>query len=143
MLHVAIIHPSLLDDLLTGRKTIESRLSLARRTPFRKVLAGERVYFKLTGGPYAATALVTHVETFESLKPADISAIRRLYNGRIRGSAEYWKQKRASRFATLMWLHQVQATEMGPLLENVPEWQPRAAWGVMSESLDVYPPMAA
>lgn len=143
MVHVAIIRPALLDDLVAGRKTIESRLSLARRVPFGRVHAGERVYFKLTGGPYAATALVSHVETFENLTPRDIASIRRLFNDRILASAEYWKQKRASRFATLLWLHQVQATEMGPVLENVADWQPRSAWGVLSEAMDVYPPLAA
>jgi len=143
MLHVAIIHPSMLHEIVAGRKTIESRLSLARRCPFGQVHPGERIYFKLTGGGYGATALVSHVECFENLGPADIAALRRLYNDRIVGSAEYWQRKRASRYASLIWLTRVEATEMGPVFNDLPQWQPRAAWGVFSESLDVYPPMIA
>jgi hypothetical protein len=133
----------MLDEILSGRKTIESRLSSSRRTPFGQVRAGERVYFKVSGGAYGATALISHVETFENLKPTDIAAIRRLHNANIRGSAEYWKQKRSSRVATLMWIHKIEATEMGPILDDVPNWQPCSAWGVLSETLDLYPPMAA
>lgn len=143
MLHVAIIHQSLLADLLAGRKSIESRFSRARRTPFGEVRVGERVYFKVAGGGYGATALVSHVESFERLRTSDVSAIRRLYNDRIRATPEYWQRKLASRFATLIWLSRIEATEMGPVIDDLPHWQPRSAWGVFSESLDVYPPMIA
>lgn len=143
MLHVAIIRADLVREMLAGAKTIESRLSRARRAPFGCVQPGERIYFKITGGPFAATALVHRVDSFDNLEPADIRAIRRLYNPRIRGAHPYWHAKRLSRFASLFWLEQIQPISRGPSLELIPHWQPRSAWCTIPESMHIHTIQAA
>ncbi len=101
--HLAILHKRYLDAILAGRKTIESRLSRTRRAPFGCVRRGDAVYFKETGGPVRARARVSRVRSIAGLTPRAIAALRREHGRAIGAGASYWKSKRTSRYATLVW----------------------------------------
>lgn len=55
--------------ILSGEKTIESRWYMNRSSPWRRISAGDRVYFKDSGEPVTAVANVSKVLTFENLTP--------------------------------------------------------------------------
>ena len=63
--HVAILMRRYLDLVLAGRKTIESRLTRTSRAPYEQIHAGERIYFKVSAGPFMATAVVYAVTCFD------------------------------------------------------------------------------
>lgn len=107
--HLAILHKRYLDAILDGRKTIESRLSRTRRAPFGCVRAGDVVYFKESGGPVRALARVARVRSIAGLTPTRIESLRRAHGGAIGAEAGYWRSKRASRYATLLWLRDTAA----------------------------------
>ena len=67
MIHLAILRKNqkLLDKILSGEKTIESRWYLTRRAPWNKIKAGETVYFKNSGEPITAKATVEKVIQLE------------------------------------------------------------------------------
>jgi hypothetical protein len=140
MVHVAIVGGEVIDALLAGRKTIESRLATTRRVPFGRVRAGERVYFKARGGPYGCTAIVACVETREGLTPAGVERLRRESNARVCAPASYWRAKRRARYATLVTLRDVQRTEMGPVYAGLPGLSVRSAWLTLADEFDVVPP---
>lgn len=122
--HAAILLPEYIDAIISGRKTVESRLSLNRREPFGTVSVGETLYFKARGGAYFARATIERVEFHEQLTPARVRAIRSRLNRAILGSTEYWQAKRSARYATLMWFGSVE-----PIAAAVPfVFRPRAAW---------------
>src|SRR5688572_27369686 len=104
MIHIAVLLKPYLDLILRGRKTIESRLTHQARDPYERIEPGECIYFKISAGPYGATATAEHVIFEDNLTPKRISEIRRDYNDRICGDAAFWNWKRTSRFATLIWL---------------------------------------
>lgn len=135
MIHVAVLHSRYLDAILAGEKTVESRISRVRCDPFGSVHAGERVYFKASGAAILATAIVGRVESFEELTPARVSSLRKRFNALVRADAEYWRDKRAARFATFMFLENVAAVRFGP---RFPAFYGRA-WQRLPDTTDVYP----
>lgn len=134
MIHIAVLLRPYLDLLLTGEKTVECRLTVQARDPFERIEPGERIYFKQSAGPFAATALAEHVLFEDDLTPRRVNEIKRDYNHLIHGEDAFWKFKRNSRFCTLVWLRDVQPLASGPqhrplqgvawlCLEEEPAWR--------------------
>ena len=113
-IHVAILQRPYLDLVLSGRKTIESRLSKAAMAPFGRVSVGERIFIKASGGRFMATALAESVQSFENLMPSRVQALRRQFNAGVMGDDGYWRAKRNSRYATFVRLGAVEPLEVGP-----------------------------
>ncbi len=116
MIHIAVLLRPYLDLILRGEKTVECRLTMQARDPYERIEGGERIYFKQSAGPYAATAIVEHALFEASLTPRRISQIKRDYNHLIKGEDAFWRGKRDARFATLIWLKDVQPTSSGPAI---------------------------
>ncbi len=135
MIHVAILQTPYLDAILEGRKTIEMRLTRTNRVPFEAVEVGERVYFKQSGGPFRATAVVEHAMFRGDLKPADLARVRRDYNEWIGADAAFWNSRRDCRFCTLLWLRDIERVRFGPRMRP----HHGVAWQCLPESADVYP----
>ena len=135
MIHVAILLKPYLELILDGRKTVELRLTRTRRVPFRAIEPGDRIYLKQSGGPFRATAIVRRVDFHDDLTPRRIQALQREFNHAIRGGADYWRSKRDARYATLVWLADVESIEFGPKMRP----HHGAAWQVLPDSEDVYP----
>src|SRR5262245_20163342 len=114
MIHIAVLLKPYLDLVLSGRKTVECRLTRQARDPYERIEAGERIYFKQSAGPYGVTAVVDHVMFESGLTPKRLQEIRRDYNDEIRGDASFWNYKRNSLFCSLIWLKDVQPIDNGP-----------------------------
>lgn len=67
--HVAIMKKNwgLVDKVLTGQKTVESRWYKTKRPPWNKVKAGDSIYFKNTSEPVKVKAKVSKVLQLENL----------------------------------------------------------------------------
>ena len=126
--HVAIVHPWVAEALLAGEKTVESRFSRDRRPPFDRVVRGDTVYFRVTGGGYAVRAVVDRVECHEALTPAQVEQIESELRSRIGGDDAYWESARAARCATLVHLRDCIGVETGPQRDRQPG--ERRAWCV-------------
>jgi hypothetical protein len=114
--HVAILHQQYVRLILAGRKTVESRLTVRPLAPFSKVEPGERIYFKVTSGPYQATAIADQIDQRDNLTPAIIEQLYRRYNDAVCGEEAYWQMKRNAKFATFITLRDVQPCTRGPAL---------------------------
>ncbi len=57
----------MIEKILSGEKTIESRWLKNHSAPWKKVSVGDTVYFKYAGEPIAAKAIVGAVEYIESI----------------------------------------------------------------------------
>ena len=100
--HLMIVHPSYIGPLLSGAKTLESRLGEDRRAPFGKVSPGDTVFIKPTGKRVIAKAVVRRVDEFENLTPADVQHLRDTYDDRIMGGDHFWQSNANANFATLI-----------------------------------------
>ena len=100
--HLMIVHPRYIAPLLSGSKSLESRLGQDRRAPFGKVNPGDTIYIKPTGKRVVAKAIVHQVDEYEDLTPEDIENLRDCYDDRIMGGDQYWESKSNSKYATLI-----------------------------------------
>lgn len=108
MNHLAVVRRAYLDLILSGEKTIESRLTKVRCAPFGRIERGDGVFFKEPSGPVRARARVARVRIHENLTPGGVRDLRRRHNGRIHGERDYWSAKRDARYAVLIWLDHVE-----------------------------------
>lgn len=85
MHHVAIMKPAwrLIAEILAGRKTIESRWYVRKSAPWDTVKAGDTVYFKDSGGPIIAKAMVIGVMQLELPKVEDVIQVVERYGDAI------------------------------------------------------------
>lgn len=131
MIHLAILKPNYIRDILAGTKTVESRLTRTMQPPHGKVTPGERLFLKASGGPFMATAVAGRIETFADLNPANIKRLRKDFGKLIGGDDAYWDAKCQSRFATLIWLDRVEPIDVGPAYKVAY----MKAWYVLNEAV--------
>lgn len=126
--HLVILKKPHLDAILSGRKTIESRFMRTKHTPFEQVSSGDKLFFKLSGGPVCATATAAAVKTFGNLSAMEIFRIKDEYNHNIDGNEVYWQSKMDCKFGLLVWLSDVRAIE--PVETGKKDWR---GWVVLTE----------
>jgi hypothetical protein len=131
MLHVAILKPNYIRDILAGTKTVESRLTKTNQPPHGRVQPGERLFLKASGGPFMATALAAEVLSWDNLSPAEVRRIEKQHRRTIGGDDAYWQAKRDSRFATLIRLTAAEPLDVGPAYKVAY----MKAWYVLDEAL--------
>ncbi len=108
MEHIAILsHKSILEKILAGQKTIESRFSRLKSLPYGQIRAGDHIFFKLSGGLILGEADAIRVEEFEDLTPDQITEVARRYEKELAISSDFLARKLESKFATLIFLTEV------------------------------------
>lgn len=107
MKHVVILRQPFFDMVANGEKTIESRFSMDRRVPYRKIVEGDELYIKETGKPVTLKAVAKKVEFFE-LTPEIVELIR-VEHGKEIGTDKFedWQETKRKRICTLVWLSDV------------------------------------
>lgn len=75
--HIAIMKKrwGLLEKILSGEKTIESRWYKTRRAPWGQIKPGDTVWFKNSGEPVTVRAVVKKILEFEDLTPEKVREI--------------------------------------------------------------------
>ena len=129
--HLVILKKRPIDNILNGRKTIESRFWKTRRPAFGRVSRADTLFLKLSSGPVCAKAKVSDVRCYENLTPGQIRRIRQQYDSGILGSDEYWLSKQNSRFAMLVWLTDVRPIDH--IRIDKKDWR---AWVMLTEGDD-------
>jgi hypothetical protein len=109
--HLAVLKAGYLDAILTGAKTVESRLARVRTPPYHAVEPGDVIWFKVSRGPVLARATAGTVRYFDDLTPARIKKLKSRYGRDIMGTDEFWAGRLDCRYATLIWLEDVHPVE--------------------------------
>lgn len=76
MQHIAILKQPFFDMVLSGEKTIESRWSMVKVAPYKKVSVGDKILLKETGKDVTAIANVKKVQFYELTPVAPIKVKR-------------------------------------------------------------------
>jgi len=133
--HLVILKKPYLEAILSGDKTVESRLTKTKRPYFGRVLPGDKLFLKQSGGPVCAMAKVAAVKSFENLTPGKITEIKQRYNHLIKGGEEYWQSsgplaesKADCKFGVLVWLKDVEPIE--PVRIHKKDWR---GWVVLTD----------
>lgn len=104
MKHLAIFTGNLGEDILSGKKTIESRFSKSRIVPFGAVSAGDLVYIKPSGKDIIGQFRVQKVITYDGLTGEDILSLQKQYGSGIAADESFWGSKKDSKYATLIFI---------------------------------------
>ena len=98
-IHIAILQKHYLELILLGQKTIESRLSKKKIAPYQKVVGGDLILFKESGGEILAIAEVKKCWYYQN---PDIDWCKRKFNPLVCGTSDYWESKRDAKYASFI-----------------------------------------
>ena len=142
--HVAILSKGkkrLLDKIVKGEKTIESRWYVNKVAPWEKINSGDRVFFKETGEKVTAVTTVAKVLQFENLNPVSIANILQRYGKEIgfdnnnQGHVEWQNDLKSKNYCILIFLKDVKKTE--PFEINKKGFGVSSAWLCVNNILNV------
>jgi ASC-1-like (ASCH) protein len=129
--HLVILKKRYLDMILAGEKTIELRLTRAKRPAGPRVQCGDRLFLKPSGGAVCGLATVTDVEYHEGLTPEGIMQLKQRYSDQIRGDDAAWESMRDRQSGFVVWLRDVRRIEPAPIDKK--DWR---AWVVLTKERD-------
>ncbi len=102
--HLAIFKGRAGEDILLGKKTIESRFSQVKNPPFGMIGSGDLVYIKPSGKDIIGQFRVKKVIFFDGLNLSDLSDLKSRYGKKLAVSEEYWQKVANARFGTLIFI---------------------------------------
>ena len=112
--HLVILKKAYLELILSGRKTIELRLSRGRSPLIGRVRRRDELFVKIGAGPVCARATVAEVKCYETLTPVLITQIKQKYNDQIMGGDAVWDSMMDRKSGLLVWLRDVQPHRADP-----------------------------
>jgi hypothetical protein len=101
-LHLAVMREPYLEFVLNGRKTIESRFSINRVSPFGDVRVGDVLALKRQSGPVVGLAVVEHAAFYELDAPTWRLLRHQFARPLCAEDDEFWITRERARYATLM-----------------------------------------
>ena len=107
--HLAVFVEPYLQYVLDGQKTVESRFSINRLPPYRRVSVGDVLLLKKAGGPVVGISQVSQV-WFYQLTPDSFCELRSEFAAALCAqNPEFWVERSNASFATIMRLENVRA----------------------------------
>lgn len=105
--HLAVFHEPYLGYILDGKKTVESRFSINRISPFGRVSDSDIVLLKRASGPICGACTISRVWNYD-LTEIDIDFIKQRFSKRLcLTSTDFWGKKTTANYATLMLIESV------------------------------------
>lgn len=118
MKHLAIFKGKAGEEILSGRKTIESRFSRGKNAPFGVISAGDLVYIKPSGKDIIGEFRVKKVIFFDGLEMDDLNDIKERYGKDLAVGAKYWETVAHAHFGTLIFIGDSQRFITSPVKVN-------------------------
>lgn len=129
--HLVILKKPYLELILSGEKTVELRLTRARRPVCGRVSPGDRLALKASAGPVCGRAAVEDVAYYSDLTPERIAGIRRDFGNWIGGDDTIWESMMDCRSGLLVWLTDVRRIQ--PIRIHKKDMR---AWVLLTEGRD-------
>jgi len=118
MKHIAIFNGNLANLILQGEKTIETRFSKSKIDPFGKVSAGDLVFIKPSGKDLIGQFRIKKVVFYDGLTLTDLKQLKEVYGKEIAADEKFWKEKESCKYATLIFIGEVQTFITPPIRFN-------------------------
>ncbi|MGB1286597.1 MAG: ASCH domain-containing protein [Aggregatilineales bacterium] len=114
-IHLAILATQYINLILDGKKTVESRFSIHKRMPYKRINPGDIIFLKETGGPIRGICYVSKTEFFDLKKDVSLSEIMDEYRNELQiHDISYWQRYKKANYATLIHLENVRAIDPMP-----------------------------
>ena len=103
-MHIGVFVGDAIENILSGKKKIEGRFSIARLAPYAKVKKGDIILLKPSGGKIFGQVEADNVLYFENLDGEKLGKLRREYGEDLAMPDEFWQSKAKARYATIIFL---------------------------------------
>jgi len=132
MEHIAILNKKLrlLEKIISGNKTIESRWYKSKKRPYKNIKKEEIVYFKNSGESVTIKTIVEKVLFFNNLNKSKIKNILQKYGNQIGLDNSYVNNLINKKYCTLIFLKDVK--KINPF--NID----KKGYGLMSAWISIY-----
>lgn len=111
-IHIAVMTGPYLDKVLSGAKTVESRLTKNRSAPYGRISAGDVVLFKHASGPIGAVAVVGEAICTEIGNGRSLGDVTSDFAEGLAYESDYLESKSDARYCSLIVLENVRSTPM-------------------------------
>lgn len=115
MIHLAVLREPFYTKIILGKKTVESRFTLNRITPYQRIVVNDIIYFKLVADEkiryYTDVKKVLFAYGYDNCKNLLIE-----YKNEICIDDEYINSKSESYYLTLIWLGIIKSVGDIPLI---------------------------
>lgn len=130
--HVGIFAEPYLTLITQSKKTIESRFSVNKISPYGKIFKGDIVLVKKTGGPIVGMFVAGEVLFYPKLNNTKLKEIEDNFGEQICTyvNPNFWTNRAASKFATLISIDRF--IEIKPFTVNKSD---RMAWSIVQNRL--------
>lgn len=115
MKHLAIFKGVSAQDILAGKKTIESRFSQKKSPPFNLISTGDLVYIKPSGKDIIGQFKVKKVVFIDGLDKDDLKDIKEKFSNQLNVNEAYWKANINAKYLTLIFIGNVDAFITSPI----------------------------
>ncbi|QQE12128.1 ASCH domain-containing protein [Planctomycetota bacterium] len=112
--HIAILKKKYMDMILSGEKTIESRITKTGCAPYGRIEVGDRIYLKISSGPFVGITKAVRIEQYHHLNGEHIMKLYEQFDDQVCGGKKYWEGRKDCRFATFIWLGEVEPIDVAP-----------------------------
>jgi|GEM_PF-1040093 len=102
MQHLAVFSKGVIELILANKKTLESRFSKFRFTPYKKVKTGDVVFMKESGGKVKGKFTVGSVDFREKLNTKKIAEIKKRHGHELQVPDSFWQSKKNAKYASLI-----------------------------------------
>lgn len=104
-IHLAIVNQPFLNYILNGEKRIESRFSINKCSPYKKVKENDIVFIKDSGKSIIAYFIVKKVEYYINNNENIINHIKSNYANDICAfNDEFWEERHKKKYISLIWI---------------------------------------
>ena len=114
--------------MISGTKTIESRITKNKCIPYGKVEKDDLVLLKQTGGPVLAVFSVNKVYSYET-RFFSLDEIRKTYQKQLCIHDDWWERKKDAGYATLLEIREIAALK--PISLSL--YKNRQSWIILRE----------
>jgi ASC-1-like (ASCH) protein len=130
--HVGIFAEPYLTLIVEGKKTIESRFSINRISPYGKIFKGDLVLVKRAGGSVLGIFIAGDIRFYSKLNKVKLNEIENKFKRQICSEVnpQFWENRKDSRFATLIDITRFKKIE--PFNINKSD---RTAWSIVQNRL--------
>lgn len=102
--HLAVFQGSAAQDILLGKKLIETRFSKHKIPPFGSISTGDLVYIKPSGEEPIGQFRVQKVIFYDNLDSNDLDDLRKRHGKEITADEKYWESKKDAKYGTVIFI---------------------------------------
>ncbi|MDA9554652.1 ASCH domain-containing protein [Pelobium sp.] len=130
--HVGIFAEPYLTLIIEGKKTIESRFSVNKISPYGRIFNGDLVLVKKAGGSIVGMFIAGDVKFHSRLNVSKLKDLESKYGKQIctEVNPDFWVNRKESKFATLIDITRFK--EIKPFTINKSD---RTAWSIVQNRL--------